>query len=217
MINVPIRRNTPASIEERLSYALWFQQLRNNLMDREIVFLDECGFQVSMRRKKGRSLIGNTSSRTVQAIRTRNISVVAVMTRENFLDFKISTRPYNSESMCGFINEFGERLSELNLENCQLIMDNASIHKTSNILDKCSEKNINIKFLLPYSPFLYPIENLFSKWKNIVRGYNPNNEDELFNAINSAASQITPEDCNGFFRHMLEYIQRCLDGEIIND
>ena len=181
------------------------------------MFLDECGFQVTMRRRKGRALIGQSPSRNVPAVRTRNFSVVAIMTREKFLDFQIKTTPYNAESMCGYINEFGLLLPHRGFENCQLILDNATIHRGLNFLEKCENHNINIKFLPPYSPFINPIENLFSKWKNLVRAMKPNNEEELFTAIHTAASQITDEDCNGFFRNMLNNIQRCLNREIIND
>jgi transposase len=38
-------------------------------------------------------------------------------------------------------------------------------------------------FLHPYSPFLNPIENMFSKWKNLVKRLNPCNEEALMDFI----------------------------------
>lgn len=84
-----------------------------------------------------------------------------------------------------FIDEFANSLSSLNSENCQFIMNNATIHKTSNIL----EKNINIEFLPPYPLFLYLIEKLFGKQKSIFCDYNPYDNDKLFGTNNNTASQ----------------------------
>ncbi|KAG0442773.1 hypothetical protein DMUE_0016 [Dictyocoela muelleri] len=118
-----------------------------------------------MRRKIGRSILVESPSRTVSAIRTRNISVVVIMTREKIIDFKISTSPYNSKSMCGFITDFGTRINECTFQNCQLILDNATIHRTSNFIHTCAENNIMVKFLPPYSPLFNPIRMLSENGK----------------------------------------------------
>jgi transposase len=88
----------------------------------------------------------------------------------------------------------------LNIENGVLIMDNASIHKTTEFTSACEEKGIVVKYLPAYSPFLNPIENLFSKWKSIVKSCLVQNEEELMIAINLASLEITSRDCNGYFQ-----------------
>lgn len=45
--------------------------------------------------------------------------------------------------------------------------------------------NFSFLFLPAYSPFLNPIENMFSKWKNITRRATPQNENELLSAISN--------------------------------
>jgi transposase len=81
----------------------------------------------------------------------------------------------------------------------------------------CRERNINIKYLPPYSPFLNPIENLFSKWKSLVRSFGVSTEEELMQRIESAAFEISGDDCDGYFRNMLRYLLRCMNGEEIYD
>jgi transposase len=72
-------------------------------------------------------------------------------------------------------------------------------------------------FLPPYSPFLNPIENMFSKWKESVRRSRPTNETELMQLIESGATMITESDCESYFRHMLGFLGRCINGEEVID
>ena len=96
-------------------------------------------------------------------------------------------------------------------------MDNVRFHRSESIINLINQNNYGILYLAPYSPFLNPIENMFSKWKNIVKRSNPLNENSLMNAIYNGANIITSEDCNNYFRHMASYIPRRMSSEIIND
>lgn len=73
----------------------------------------------------------------------------------------------------------------------------------------------NLVWLPPYSPFLNPIENLFSKWKNGVKDRESMDEDGLYKNIHEAALDITDGDCQNYFLHMQKYISLCLRKEII--
>jgi transposase len=74
-----------------------------------------------------------------------------------------------------------------------------------------------IQFLPPYSPFLNPIENMFSQWKEGVRKINPQNEAQLLEYIDKKFEYITGIHCRNYYNHMLSYIPRCRDGEEIYD
>ena len=50
-----------------------------------------------------------------------------------------------------------------------LYMDNARIHKSSEIIDVCRHFNATIIFAAQYSPFLQPIESLFGAIKSTLR------------------------------------------------
>lgn len=217
IIFIPERRNEQDNIQKRVVYANEFNQLRVDYSDRQIFFLDELGFQVSMRSPYGRSVIGTAPFERVPTLKSKNFSVVAMMNRDGLIKFLINNRPFNSHSLCGYINNASEEIGMLNNENGVLIMDNASIHKTAEFTSACEEKRIIIKYLPAYSPFLNPIENLFSKWKSIVKSRLVQNEEELMVAINSASLEITSNDCDGYFRNMMCYVARCLNGEVIND
>ena len=65
----------------------------------------------------------------------------------------------------------------------------------------CENRGNKIMFLSPYSPFLNPIENMFSKWKQSIRQRKPNDETEPFAMLDDVENVITPSDCASYFRH----------------
>ena len=62
----------------------------------------------------------------------------------------------------------------------------------------------------PYSPILNPIENCDSKWKNCVIRGQASDEQELKSLIQNGLSKVTEDDCDGYYRKISRYINRCL-------
>ena len=60
--------------------------------------------------------------------------------------------------------------------------------------------------LPPYSASLNPIENLFSKWKGIIKYATYLTEANMLRAIRNGIPEISVEDCRGFYRYMFKYI-----------
>ena len=59
-------------------------------------------------------------------------------------------------------------------------MDNVAFHKNKEVKAIAEAKRHIIIFLPPYSPFLNPIENMFSKWKQVIRAKRPANGNATF-------------------------------------
>jgi hypothetical protein len=51
------------------------------------------------------------------------------------------------------------------------------------------------------SPDFNPIENMWSKIKQILRSLAPRTQDELFQSAKTAFNAISTADCHGFFLH----------------
>ena len=96
-------------------------------------------------------------------------------------------------------------------------MDNVPFHKYVSIRVSVENRGNLIMFLPPYSPFLNPIENMFTKWKQFIRQRRPNDETELFALIDDIQNVITPTDCASYFRHIISFFSRCLKREVIID
>ena len=214
----PERRNAPSNIEERRKYAVEFMSLPREYSERNIIYIDEVGMNVSMRATMGRSAVGKPAVVVVPQLRSRNISIVCAMTRHGIVHYVAKTTAIERGSFKDFILQLKGKLEEVGIFEPVLVMDNVAFHKCNEVKE-CITQHINARllYLPPYSPFLNPIENMFSKWKNIVRRANPENENDLMTAIENGASLITFQDCEGYVRNMWEYINRSLSGEQILD
>ena len=78
-------RNTEQTIEDRYKYAINFLELTCLFRDSSTIFIDEAGFQVSMRIKWDRSKKWARPYITVTQLKNRNLSVCATMTKTDLL------------------------------------------------------------------------------------------------------------------------------------
>jgi hypothetical protein len=93
------------------------------------------GFNISMRIKYGRGLIGQTPTTALTNIRARNISVCASMNRNSMLYKMINTRAFNIADFSSFINNLCLYLRERDMNNCVFILDNVAFHRNISIRD----------------------------------------------------------------------------------
>jgi len=82
-----------------------------------------------------------------------------------------------------------------------VIMDNCSIHKGKEIKALIEAAGAILIYLPPYSPDFSPIENCFSKIKNILRSIGARTYLDLLKAIEEAFSQVSLQDLKGWFTH----------------
>lgn len=85
--------------------------------------------------------------------------------------------------------------------NDLVIMDNLATHKVQGIREAIEIAGARLLYLPPYSPDFNPIENMWSKIKQILRSLGPRTQAELIAAAKLAFHAITPIDCQGFFLH----------------
>lgn len=80
-----------------------------------------------------------------------------------------------------------------------VIMDNLSSHKNEATLDLIRQRGASVEFLPAYSPDLNPIEKMWSKVKNSLRGAEARSPEELDSAIADALHKVTPNDALRWF------------------
>lgn len=85
-----------------------------------------------------------------------------------------------------------KRLIDLmqNERKLNIVLDNASIHKSKVVEYVCDILSINLVFLPPYCPFLNPIENVWKDVKRIVHNSYYNNLIELTEIFNDAFIEL---------------------------
>jgi transposase len=80
-----------------------------------------------------------------------------------------------------------------------VLMDNLSVHKAGWVRDLIEQKGCQLWLLPSYSPDLNPIEEAFSKVKNLIRKAKARTLEALFAVTAGALEALSEEDARGFF------------------
>lgn len=80
-----------------------------------------------------------------------------------------------------------------------VVMDNLRAHYDSEAIALIEAVGATVKFLPPYSPDFNPIEKMWSKIKNLLRGLEARTQEELSDAITQAFNSVTADDALGWF------------------
>lgn len=106
--------------------------------------------------------------------------------------------PINGVSFAGFC----EWLLAPSLHAGDLVvMDNLSSHKSIRAVNAIEAIGARVIYLPPYSPDLNPIENIFSKVKQLLRGLRPRSLEEIVAAVRKVLPKITHDDIESVFLH----------------
>jgi transposase len=113
----------------------------------------------------------------------------------------------------GYLGNVINVLDKNELKNRYIVMDNAPIHKPAAVREFIEERGYKCAYSPPYSPFLNPIEEFWSKVKYGVKRRPFDGSDTLTPRIVEACSQVTLTDCRGWIRHSVSFFDRCLSLE----
>ncbi len=100
---------------------------------------------------------------------------------------------------------FGRYMREIlapSLKAAQIVlMDNLSVHKSKWVRELIEEKGCQLWLLPSYSPDFNPIEEAFSKVKNLLRKAKARTLQVLFEATAQALETVSAGDARGYFEH----------------
>lgn len=168
---------------------------------RRLVFIDESGFHTSMMRLRARAPRGERAYYgEVPRNRGKNQTLIASITLEGgmgeaALAIEGAT---DAELFEAYVEEF---LAPTLVVGQVVVLDGLGAHRTGRVRDLIEERGAELLFLPSYSPDLNPIEEAFSKIKNLVRKAAARTREALNEAISEAMSAVTLEDVAGWFSH----------------
>jgi transposase len=87
------------------------------------------------------------------------------------------------------------------IEGQVVVMDNLGAHQPKKVRELIEARGAELVFVPSYSPDLNPIEQAFSKIKNILRKLGARTHEALLEAMEEALSKVTPADVAGWFNH----------------
>ncbi len=177
---------------------LW-RWLARHFDAKRLVFIDESGFNTSMMRLRARAPRGKRAYGKVPRNRGKNQTLIASITLEGGM----------GEAMCikggtdGAVFEaYVEKFLAPSLHEGQVVvLDGLGAHRSERARELIEGRGCGLVFLPPYSPDLNPIEEAFSKIKNMVRKFGARTREALNEAIAEALSEIKLEDVIGWFLH----------------
>ena len=111
----PAERNRPDVVERRRAYAAWFLE---EAIENQVVFVDECGFNIWTARSHGRSTRGDRAYRQVFGQKSPNITItLAVSPVFDLLHHPIHVGGMNRERFAEFLQHCANALNEGNAHN----------------------------------------------------------------------------------------------------
>ncbi len=163
------------------------------------MFVDESGFHTSMARLRARAPKGERAYGRVPRKRGKNQTLIASITLEGAMCESVSIEgATDAELFEAYVERF---LAPSLCAGQVVVLDGLGAHRTKRVRDLIEERGAELVFLPPYSPDLNPIEEAFSKIKQLVRKAGARTRDALDEAIGEALSAVTPQDAAGYFAH----------------
>jgi transposase len=160
-----------------------------------ILSFDETGFIIEMFPKKGWSKKGKKCFYTTGKGGHLHITGTFIISTKGIVKWWISKDGMNIEKMLKYLEELED------VRGKTLIMDNLRVHHNKDVLEKVGKKGMNVKFTLPYSPELNPVEEVFSWIKRKLRDVIIRTEKELKMALEELIKKMNGEELLNYFKH----------------
>ncbi|XP_063324685.1 uncharacterized protein LOC134634684 [Pelmatolapia mariae] len=218
---VPFERNSDRVKNQRVEYVQRIFEIEGRPVPHEMIFVDEAGFNLTKRRKRGRNIIGHRAIVNVPGQRGGNVTMCAAISQRGVLHRHAVLGPYNTMLLLAFLDGLRQHMFQMDYrEPAQpeqphyvVVWDNVSFHRAALVRDWFTNNPRFSNIFLPaYSPFLNPIEELFSAWRWKVYDREPYVRVHLLQAMEEACLDISVDACQGWIRHARGFYPRCLAG-----
>jgi transposase len=163
-----------------------------------LMFVDESGANTKMTRLYGRAPVGERLVAHVPHGHYQTSTLIAAVGLRGPCAPWLFEGAMDGEMFLAWIRQ---GLVPLLQPDDWVILDNLATHKVMGVRQAIEAAGARLVYLPPYSPDFNPIENLWSKVKQILRRLAPRNAEELLQAAATAFAAISTADCQGFFLH----------------
>jgi transposase len=165
---------------------------------RRLVFVDESGMHTSMERLRSRAPKGERAYGKVPRNRGKNTTLIASMSLRGMGEAMCIRGATDAKAFEVYVEHF---LAPTLSKGQVVVLDKLGAHRPRRIRELIEERGAELVFLPSYSPDLNPIEEAFSKIKNILRKLAARTHEALLEAMEEALSAVTPGDAAGWFDH----------------
>ena len=191
VIPQPAERNSDRVKEARHEFASW---MMTTGLARHRVYIDESGFNIHLMRTRGRAPAGTRAVRTVCGSRGRNISFITAISNQypdGIIYHEVVEGRVNQGMFAGLIQSISAIIGEDT--EVTMLFDNAPSHRDVKTRVHLLNGH-HLKRLPAYSPFLNPIENVFSVMKATTKQHLAANQHRLDDRVAAARAGATLTD-----------------------
>jgi transposase len=161
-----------------------------------LIFVDESSTNIAMVPRYARAPKGQRAYAKAPRNWGTNVTLISAITTEGMRPSVSIEGSSDTESFSLYMrNVLAPRLRAGQI----VLMDNLSVHKSKWVRDLLEEKGCQLWLLPSYSPDMNPIEEAFSKVKNLIRKAKARTLEALFAVTGGALEAVSKEDARGFF------------------
>jgi transposase len=178
-----------------------FKQRLSTVEPEHLIFVDEMGANTAMGRSHGRSLAGTRVYDTTPGS-WQNVTLIAALRPSEVgatLAFEGAT---DQQAFRTYVKEV--LVPEIQ-EGDVVVWDNLRVHQDVEVIAALEAAGARVVPLPPYSPDLSPIEEMFSKVKELLRTLAARTVTAVMEALGIALKLVTPEDILGWFQDRAAY------------
>lgn len=159
----PAARNHPTQIRRRQE---WCVEQVGRLDAKDLVFLDESGWNLHTTRNFGRAKVGNRAAQVRSSNRGRNMTMmVAVSVEEAVIASRVRLESGNAASFAAFLKD--ELFPCLGTPR-KLVLDNVKFHHSPQVVQTVQESPHSLIYLPPYTPEFNLAEQVFGAVKHYI-------------------------------------------------
>jgi transposase len=137
----------------------------------ELIFMDESSFD-NLKRAKKRWVNKRKMNKFYESKSLKSVGLISCISKDKLIHYMIRKLRNNHETIIYFLKLVIKEIRKdthlrmkYNQKKICLILDNATIHKTREVIAFLNSTYLNVCFLPPYSPNCNPVEKLFLKLK----------------------------------------------------
>jgi transposase len=163
---------------------------------KRLLFVDESSTNIALTPRYGRAPRGERSHGRAPKNWGKNVTLISSISLEGM-------GPSMSIEGSSDTESFGLYMRQIlapSLRSGQIVlMDNLSVHKSAWVRELIEERGCQLWLLPSYSPDMNPIEEAFSKAKNLIRKAKARTLEALFAVTAGALEALSEQDARGFF------------------
>jgi transposase len=198
-LDLSLKKTLKASEQEREDIKQQrenWQEFQVGVEQNKLVFLDESGVKTNMTRLYGRATKGSRCHDKTPDGRWETVTILSSIRLDGETESIMFDGAVDRKMFDAYIEEI---LIPTLRPGDIVIMDNLASHKSEKSRNLIESKSAICLFLPAYSPDFNPIEKMWSKVKQILRGLKARTREELFDAVAKALSMVNADDAQGWF------------------